>query len=188
MLTNVLVSLLGSSPDFGFWLHILVGTCSARVSESGLDLFCSHLNFWFPASVLALVRLPGSSPDSRSRFLVSDSGLDFATLASQFLAASPAFVRSTGFSADSSFRFQIPVWTFCARFSVSGFGWALVRLPSSSLDSGFGFPVSDSGLDAPVSSPCLGSRAIAWVQHGFLVSGFRDWLALAPLASVRFSV
>ena len=48
------------------------------VSDSGLDLLRSLLNFWFPVSVssCALARVPGSSPYSAFRYPVFDSGLD----------------------------------------------------------------------------------------------------------------
>ena len=182
--SNCLAS--GCRPDFGAIARLQPGF-QFPVTDSGLDVLRSLLNFRIPSSGLLLVRSPGSCLDSGFQSPVSDSGLDL--LRSSFPETGQALMRLPGSSPDSgfdvsSFRFRFRLAPLASQFPVSG--RALVRLPGSSPDFSCWFPVLDSSLDQlklsgfriphRVSCDC---RVPAWLS----ASSFGFLFGPAPLAS-----
>ena len=125
--SRALLRLPGSSPDPcfhipSFWFSgglscgctapIWIPVSCFPLSDSGLDLLRSLLNFRFPVSGRALVRSPSSSRDSGFGSPISDPGWDRlrSLLDVQLLVSGP----------DSVFLFQILVLARSARFSIFG--------------------------------------------------------------------
>ena len=187
---------------FTFWLGLAplgfqspVWTCSVRISISGFQLLSwllcdclapaqipdpvfwfqipvwtslpSHLNFLLPALLSCGRPASAQIPVSGFRFLFGPSAL-----ASQFpvSAGLSCDCRAPAWILSSGFRFQILVWML--RFPVAV--WALVRLPGSSMDSGFRLQ--------RLACTCS-TRICSLLSLRFPVSGIRFWYACGLFAS-----